>query len=149
MKTFLFIMLALTLNANELQWVDEQIQAIKPSRSGVDKKSIEMLTDPFIFIKKESTEKNTKQSNGSNKLSPNTTTKSTTNAIVKKETSFALDAIMNDSALINGKWYKINSKIGQYTIKTVDKTSVVLSYKSKELLLTTRSKSKNVKFKNN
>ena len=151
MKNLLFLIISLSLFANELQWVDEQIEAIKPSRSGIDKKSIEDLQDPFIFLLKTKEEKlnKTASSTSKNNIAPIRSVSSTNNTITKKETSFSLDAIINNSALINGKWYNLNSKVGSYTLTNVDKTSVVLSYKSKELLLTTQSKSKNIKFKNN
>ena len=69
--------------------------------------------------------------------------------ISTKTTSFFLDAIINKSALINGKWYKLNAKVGKYTLSSVDKMSVILSYKGRQLLLSTATHNKKLKFKNN
>ena len=137
--------------ANELEWVDEQIQAIKPPRNGISKSQIDMIKDPFIFLKKEIKEKPGTKAVVTNKSysSKKYVSKSTTNKVSKQSTSFSLDAIINKSALINGKWYKLHSKIGKYTLSSVDGTSIILSYKDQELLLTTRSKTKKLKFKNN
>ena len=137
--------------ANELEWVDEQIQAIKPPRNGISKSQIDMIQNPFIFLKKELKEKPGTKAVVTNKSysSKKYVSKSTTNKVSKQSTSFSLDAIINKSALINGKWYKLHSKIGKYTLSSVDGTSIILSYKDQELLLTTRSKTKKLKFKNN
>ena len=137
--------------ADELKWVDEQIQAIKPPRVGITKSKIDTIRDPFIILKKQLKEKPTKKALTSNKstISKGNISKSTTNAISKQTTSFTLNAIINKSALINGKWYKLHSKLGKYTLSHIDASSVILSYKNKELLLTTHTKNKKLKFKNN
>ncbi|MBC8236959.1 MAG: hypothetical protein H8E76_01900 [Helicobacteraceae bacterium] len=137
--------------ANELTWVDEQIQAIKPPRDGISKSKIDMVKDPFIFLNKELKEKTSKKTLTANKsiISKKSFSESKTNQISKQSTSFSLDAIINKSALINGNWYKLHSKVGKYTLSAVNGTSIILSYKNKDLLLTTRSKTKKLKFKNN
>ena len=137
--------------ADELKWVDAQIQAIKPPRSGISKSQIDMIKDPFIFLKKETEKNSSKKAIATVKsyTKKNNISKPRTNKISKQITSFSLDAIINKSALINGRWYKLHSKIGKYTLTAIDGTSIILSYKNKELLLTTRSKAKKLKFKNN
>jgi hypothetical protein len=137
--------------ADELKWVDEQIQAIKPPRIGITKSNIDMIEDPFIFLKKQLKEKSTTKALRSNKnaMSKQNRSKSVTNTISEQTASFSLGAIINKSALINGRWYELHSKIGRYTLSNIDTTSVILSYKNKELLLTTRAKIKKLKFKNN
>ncbi|WP_455756530.1 hypothetical protein [Sulfurimonas sp.] len=152
MKTLLMIILSTFLFSNELEWVDEQIKAIKPPRNGINKSKVTTTKNPFIFIKKDEDEDskneqlpNTNVVPSSNLINPQLDTNKTS----KKNTNFVLNAIINKSALINGKWYKIKDKVNKYTINTIDKTTVLLKYKRKELLLSTQTKNKNLKFRNN
>jgi len=154
MKNILLILslfIATCTIANELKWVDEQIQAIKPPRSGISKSQIDMIQNPFIFLKQESKEKPAKKVPASRKstISKQKISTSTRNKLSKKSASFTLSAIINKSALINGKWYELHSKVGAYTLSSIDVNSVVLSYKKKKVFLSTRSKTKKLKFKNN
>ena len=57
MKIYIIALLLLTLNLNstELQWVDEQIDAIKPLRIGLKLSDVKILKDPIIFIKEKAT----------------------------------------------------------------------------------------------
>ena len=136
------------LSANELQWVDEQIKAIKPPRTSISKAKINSIKNPFIFLKKKA--KKEAKLKTKSVISSNNPKKSTTavsrNKISKQTTSFSLTAIINKSALINGKWYKLQSKVGKYTLSKVDRTSVILKYKKKELLLSTRAKTRKLKW---
>ena len=144
----LFFLLSISLTANELQWVDEQIQAIKPPRNAISKAKIDAVKDPFIFLKKTSKKKGSKLA-GKKKGTYTMKKNSGSKILAKKAPSLSLDAIINKSALINGKWYKINSKIGKYTLSSVNTTSVVLSYRKKEIRLSTRSGTNKLKFRNN
>jgi len=150
MKTLLiYISVILTINtyANELKWVDEQIQAIKPPRNGVSKTKINGLSNPFVFLQKNKDISNKKSvASRSKKTTPSLLNK---NKVSKKSNIITLDAIINKSALINGKWYKINDKIGKYTLSSVERTTAILKYKNKELYLSTNSRNKHLKFKNN
>ena len=143
------LIISLSLSANELQWVDEQIQAIKPPRSGISKSKVNSIKDPFIFLKKEKKVKEGKTARNTTNNTKKVVSATSKNSISKKVTSFSLDAIINKSALINGKWYKINTKVGKYTLSSVDKTSVILSYEKKQLLLSTATQNKKLKFNNN
>ncbi len=135
-------LLSLNLLANELQWVDEQIEAIQPPRVGISESEIALLKDPFIFLKKSDT---------NTTVNTTTTTLVTTDIQMKKEPiekkELILDAIMNKSALIDGKWYKLNDKIDDLTISDISTTTVTLSKKGKKEILST-NKNKNLKFKN-
>jgi len=150
MKTLLFItflFLTQSLSSNELAWVDEQVNAIKPPRTGIKNSAISRLKDPFIFFKKKKSKKSSKSKKRvSNKKVASATNTRTLRKKVKK--TLTLDAIMNHSALISGKWYKIDDKVGRYTLTNVDETSVVLSNKGKRLVLSTNSRNLNLKFKN-
>lgn len=151
----LLLLLSVDLLANELEWVDKQIQAIKPPRSAISSAKINAVKDPFIFLNKETKKDKAKLATNVKKTSTNryrsksSSSKATTNKISRNTRSYTLDAIINKSALINGKWYKINTKVGKYTLSSVNVTNVTLKYKNKELLLSTRSKAKKLKFKNN
>ncbi|MEN8303943.1 MAG: hypothetical protein ABFQ64_07720 [Campylobacterota bacterium] len=155
MKTFFIVITALltaNLNANELAWVDEQVEAIKPPRTGMKSRELSILKDPFIFLKKnrtdESKKKSTKRSSAPRVAKSATSSTSGSKKIVKKKKGLTLSAVINTSAMINGKWYKIGDKISGYKVTKMDSTSVLLTKKSKKLLLSTNSKNKNLNFNN-
>jgi hypothetical protein len=140
MKNLLLaIALLLVVNsyANELNWVDEQVEAIKPSRTGMKKSSLNSIRDPFIFIKKSKKGKATTSNN-----------KTPLKQVVKKKITLKLTMVMNKSAQISGKWYRLGESVNGYKIEEITPKAVLLKKKNKELLLTTNSKSKNLKFKN-
>jgi hypothetical protein len=144
MKTFLVIttlFLGISAYANELTWVDEQVNAIKPPRTGMRTSELNSLKDPFIFLtpsekKKKKTTLKTKQK-----------TKVTKKAS-KKHITFKLRAIMNQKAMINNRWYKVGDSIHGYTLKEVNQKSVLLTRDKKKVLLTTKSKVSTLKFTN-
>ena len=148
MKTLLliFILLSSNLLSDELKWVDEQIQAIKPPREGVSSSKINSIKNPFIFLQKNKEKPKKKVLTSTNKV--NSTKVQNITRIEQKNISLHLSAIINNSAYINGKWYKIQEKVGKYTISRITRTDVILTYKQKRLLLSTRTKSKTLKFKN-
>lgn len=146
MKTLYIILLFLftsQLCANELTWVDEQVAAIKPPRIGISNKSISKLKDPFIFlvIQDEQVEKKGK------KFSKKVIIRS---HYIKRYYSkkLYLEAILNKSVMINRRWYKEGQWVYGYKIVKVNRTSVLLQKQNKKLLLSTMSKSKNLKFHN-
>jgi hypothetical protein len=146
MKTLAIILLLLLTNqlsANELAWVDEQVKAIQPPRIGISEKRIEQLKDPFIFLIKQ------EETIGSKSK------KTMKRAIhhpryVKKYHSkkLHLDAVLNKSALINHHWYKEGQYLYGYKLVKVQHSSVLLQKRNKTLLLSTESRSKNLKFHN-
>ncbi|QOY52819.1 hypothetical protein [Candidatus Sulfurimonas baltica] len=154
MKTILIasasIILTGILAANELAWVDEQIEAIKPPRKGIN---ISYAKDPFIFL-----EKNGYKAKGKRKVFlTSSSAKSTPSLkgstpyisdIQPPRTELILDLVINSSAMINGRWHKVNDKVGNYTLTDVGKDSVTLKIGDKELILSTHTKNKNLKFKN-
>ena len=149
MKTLIitstFLLLASSICATELSWVDEQIAAIKPARKS---SPIRNIKSPFIFLEK----------NGYVKKEPvlEEKTVSTTNAkgetitkVVKaKPKPLVLSAILNNTALINGTWYKKNDKIRSYTIASINKSTVTLKSADRRITLTTNVKNRTLKFKN-
>ena len=148
LTVLIFLFSSIVLIANELKWVDEQIEAIKPPRDGISSSKINMVGDPFVFLKKNKDKTKKSKLASKSKRSLNKSS-SNSNKVAKKSRVLVLDAIINNSALINGKWYNLKDRVGKYTLSSVDRTDIILSYKKKKLLLTTNSKNKNLKFKNN
>lgn len=148
MKTLLItlsLLLSVNLFSDELKWVDEQIEAIKPPRSGVDESKVNATVDPFLFLGKKSLSSTTAASKSSSGYKSSSASKA---KVYRKGKSLTLKAILNKSALINNKWYKINEKVGKYIISDIDKTTVTLKYGKSKLFLSTNSINKNLKFKN-
>jgi len=150
MKTFIISTVFLTLVnnsfSNEIKWVDKQIKAIKPDRIGIDNSKINSINDPFVFIvKTKKSQKKVNQTTYKNKKSSKSLKNQNTLSDEKK--FLVINAIINDSVLINGKWYKLKDKVGKYTINKIERKTVYLKSKSKKLLLTIKNKNKKIKFK--
>ncbi len=146
MKTLYIILLFVfthQLYANELTWVDEQVAAIKPPRIGISNKSIAKLKDPFIFLVKQNEQIVVRGKRSSKKVIRYS-------HYIKKYYSrkLYLEAILNKSVMINKRWYKEGQWVYGYKIVKVNRTSVLLQKQNKKLLLSTMSKSINVKFHN-
>ncbi|MDD5399963.1 MAG: hypothetical protein PHQ93_02110 [Sulfurimonas sp.] len=157
MKTTLITLVALFLSTtllavSELEWVDQQIEAIKPPRKGVEILNIE---DPFIFLQKSRADKKEGAVAATPQIAApalkpvcvdSNTSKSDKSGTKKDELS--LNTIINSSAMIDGNWYKISDKVSSYTIVDISKTTVTLKKGDKELILSTYSKTPTLKFKN-
>jgi hypothetical protein len=144
MKPIILFLITLFISsstcANELAWVDEQVEAIKPPRKAP---KINNISNPFIFLEKNGYKKVAKAK--SSKTRVKRKAGSSVNSSIGR---LYLDAIINSSALINGKWYKKNDKIGSYTIASIDKNFITLKKGGKKMTLSTDSKKQNLKFKN-
>jgi len=155
MKTLIItlsILFTTSIIADELSWVDEQVEAIKPPRSGMKSKDLSKLKDPFIFLLKNRGEEGeqkavtakasvpTKKLVAENKVQPQKTR--TINKIL------SLGVIMNNSAMISGEWYKIGDLVNGYKVSEVANNSVLLTKNKKELLLSTKSTNKQLNFNN-
>jgi len=137
--TILFSLLSISI-ADELQWVDKQIEVIKPKRKGISSKDIDKLKDPFVFLSKRPTYY---KSYKSKKYKTKRYTKTTkTNSTTKLH----LEAIMNRSALINQKWYKVGQKVQNFKIKEISPTKVILLKASRVMILSTDTKNTTLKF---
>jgi hypothetical protein len=135
-----FVALVSGLSSNELAWVDKQIDSIKPPREGINSAAITSLNDPFIFLKK--------PAETLTKGSPIASNSFVFKSEVKTAPVLRLTAIMNDTALINGKWYKVGDTLHGYKLLAINTKSVNLRSKKTKLTLSTQSNSKNLKFKN-
>ncbi|MGD9969286.1 MAG: hypothetical protein AB7S65_02415 [Sulfuricurvum sp.] len=111
----------------ELAWVDEQIAAILPSRIGVNENYVNGLKDPMKY------KKHTVASfNGlfSSRLLPPPQLGSS-NAVSLQppkivEEPLRLQAVMNQSAMINKKWYHVNEAVRSYSLAEIRGNSVLL-----------------------
>jgi len=143
-KLLLLLAIFSTLNllADELSWVDEQVEAIKPPREGISPQEVSKLKDPFIYYAVDKKKKHVKHIF-------HTHHKKGKKKVVVYNAKLSLAVIMNKSAFINGKWYKEGEKISGYTITHVNPgaKSVLLTKGKKQKILTTMSKNRNLKFK--
>ena len=121
-------------NDKELLWVDEQIKAILPPRVGVSDGFINSLLDPVKYIKPT---KGLGSIGASGLLAPpklgGIPLAMTPPKVI--EEPLRLQALMNKSALINGKWYKLNDGVRAYTLSEIKSNSVLLSSKKGQPLL--------------
>lgn len=156
MKTYIISLLLLTLNlySTELQWVDEQIDAIKPLRVGLKASDVAILNDPIIFLNgkvvsgsksKIRSKKYIKRKKSSRSYSK-TSSKSKIN--YKTIRGLNLEAIINNAIMINGRWYKLNDKIKGYKISEISRTTVLLTKRGRNFMLSTSNKNRTIKFKN-
>ena len=141
---YIFILFPLSLISDELSWVDQQIDAIKPKRVGIDYTKINHIKDPFIVLKKQN--KHIRQIQyTSNK--PYFKHRST--VITKAQPqckNMNLELIINNKAMINHKWYKISQKVCGYKILNIANGTVYLAKGKKQTLLTTKEKNNNIHF---
>lgn len=143
----MLILLATTLQANdqkpELAWVDAQIQAIKPPRKGVSPTTIKKLRDPFIYLGADG-----KLRKKYIKHTKRLTKKRVKREIPRKHYRLLLEAIINKSALINGRWYKEGSMVYDYKLKQVTPKTVILTRGSERIMLSTFTQNHTIKFIN-
>jgi len=145
MKTIfisLLLLLVVNLSADELKWVDEQIEAIKPPRSGMQAKELAKIKDPFIFLSSAKSKSKKKYKRSKYKRS------STKKKRAVLNNKFHLAMTMNQTARINDKWYKLGESISGYKIAKIDSSFVLLTKNKKNFLLSTHSKNTNLNFKN-
>jgi len=142
---------SIVCSANELDWVNTQVEAIKPPREGMNNSELAKARSPFIFLKANKTASNKKPSSKkpSTVKKITTTSKDKSGKVVSKESSknLVLSAVINKSALINGKWYKLNDTVYGYKLSNVNRTTVILIKGKKKLVLTTSDIKQNIKFK--
>ena len=144
--TILLVIFTSHLYANKLTWVDKQVAAIKPARVGISNRSVSELRNPFLFLVKHN--KQIKRKKFFKKVVRNS-------SYIKKDYSdgsyfkkLHLEAIFNKSVMINKKWYKEGELVHGYKLIKVNRTSVLLEKRNRKILLSTMSKSNNLKFHN-
>lgn len=117
----------------ELAWVDEQIRAIIPARIGIANGYIDSLRDPMKF--------RTPPVIGGKLLPPPKLGGFAAPAVV--EEPLRLQAMMNKSVLISGKWYKVGDSVRGMTISEVKPNSVLLAGKNGQKLILFLTKQNN------
>jgi hypothetical protein len=133
---------SISTNASELSWVDEQVKAIKPPRSGAKNWYLASVKSPFIFLGK------AKNVASKSKTSAKTASVKKLNT-PKPVQKLTLEAVINKSALIDGKWYKEGQTVYGYKLEKVNGRNVLLKKSQKSVLLTTKSELRSLKFNNN
>jgi len=129
----------------ELAWVDEQIQAILPSRVGVPDGYINSLRDPMKMNKPVRVAGTSTISSGMRLLAPPKLGNAVAFLPQPKvvEEPLRLLGIMNKSVLISGKWYKIGDQVRNYTVAEVKQNSVLLTGKKDQKLILFLTKQNN------
>ncbi|MCK9373884.1 MAG: hypothetical protein M0P91_11865 [Sulfuricurvum sp.] len=124
----------------ELAWVDEQIQAILPARIGISDAMVGSLGDP-IKLKKPVRIGSVPPIGTPVLFAPPKLAGVPKIALPKiVEEPLRLQALINKSALINGKWYKLNDSIRTYTLSEIRFNSVLLTGKADQKLILFLSK---------
>ncbi|HIP20517.1 MAG TPA: hypothetical protein EYG70_05285 [Sulfurimonas sp.] len=145
----LSVLLSTAILSNELSWVDQQVDAIKPARVGMKSSAVNRIKNPFIFLQKNKTtiDKTGKKvvSKGTKRVGPLVVKKEKVKTVNKV---LVLSAVMNNSAMISGKWYRIGDTVNGYKLNEINRNSVLLSKHKKQLLLSTKSNSDKLKFLN-
>ena len=144
MKHLLIIsIIVAALNAGQqLAWVDQKIQEIKPERTGMNSSITKRLRDPFIYLKVEKKLEDAKVSSKTNSLSK---TPEEIAKIKSSEEPLKLIMVMNSSALINGEWYKKGSDIRAYKLIEVTSSYVTLKNAKKEKRIFLNEKNPDIK----
>lgn len=127
----------------ELAWVDEQIQAILPARIGISDAMVGSLNDPIKL--KKPVRIGVAPPTGTPVLFAPPKLSSVPKVVLPKivEEPLHLQALINKSALINGKWYKLNDSIRTYTLSEIKFNSVLLTGKADQKLILFLNKQNN------
>ena len=108
--------------------IDKLVNDIKQERIGLKDSEIRSAKDPFIYT--------------GGKIGRIISSYKT----VKRHYRFVLSAVINDRVKINGRWYKLNSKVNGFRISRVGKDHVLLTRKNERIrVFLKRSKSKKIK----
>jgi hypothetical protein len=145
----LSVFLSTVIFSSELSWVDKQVDAIKPPRSGMKASGLKRIKNPFIFLEKN----RTTDSKENPKVQLQASTKQNSLVIKKQKIKtvnkvLVLSLLMNNSAMISGEWYKLGDKVNGFEIIEINRNSILLRKQKKKLLLSTNSNTKKLKFLN-
>ena len=109
----------------EMEHYDQLFSAINEQRKGLSEPELKSLSDPFLKIK------NTNHDNNGS-----------------MGETFDLQAIFNNKAKINGKWYQAKDSVGEYELASIKSKSVTLINKDEKIDLNlTKGANKNVVIK--
>ncbi|MDD3342515.1 MAG: hypothetical protein PHR87_02950 [Sulfurospirillaceae bacterium] len=133
MKTFLKILCSVTFlfdliyaknilsMGNEVKEYDTIFEKIAEKRIGIQSSSIDAISNPFIL--------NNSATIADDNNTPNT--------------SYQLEATINQHAKINGNWYKIHQRVGEFKLVKVNPDSIILHNEAerKEIFIRTKDAS--------
>ncbi len=105
---------------------DDLFNAINKERKGISEKDVDKTENPFVSADK------------------SLVTEENNNSKASKEEVYVLKGILNNSANINGNWYKLNEKIGEFTILKIKENSVIIGSSGSSLELKLYEGNKNV-----
>ena len=94
----------------EMEYYDQLFSAINEQRKGLSESELKSLSDPFLRIK---------------------TTNHDNNGSLDE--TFDLQAIFNNKAKINGKWYQAKDNVGEYELASIKSKSVTLINKDEKI----------------
>lgn len=125
---FILMLYSVSLANNsqaEMEHYDQLFSAINEQRKGLSESELKSLSDPFLKIK---------------------TTNHDNNGSLDE--TFDLQAIFNNKAKINGKWYQAKDNVGEYELASIKSKSVTLINKDEKIDLNlTKGANKNVVIK--
>lgn len=125
---FILMLCSVSLANNsqaEMEHYDQLFSAINEQRKGLSESELKSLSDPFLKIKTTNHD-----NNGS------------------MDETFDLQAIFNNKAKINGKWYQAKDNVGEYELASIKSKSVTLINKDEKIDLNlTKGANKNVVIK--
>ena len=141
MKKILIVIVPIYISAISLshQEITKMVESIKLERAGLGLNILDNTPNPFAIEKKVVKEK------------PKEKIKVKKVKVKKQpEKVYTLMAILNHRAFIDGKWYRVGSKLGIYTIKAIGDRSVILRDVRGEKILKIKEREKKFKmFKGN
>ncbi|SFV67509.1 hypothetical protein MNB_SV-12-553 [hydrothermal vent metagenome] len=125
-------LLSLSISATSLshEEIIKMVLKIKEERIGIDLATLEKTPNPFPIVEEVKEKKVEKK------------IKIERPKIVKKTVIHKLVAILNHSAFIDGKWYKVGNKVGVYTLTHIgiDSVTIKSEKESKRLVIPQREK---------
>lgn len=125
---FILMLCSVSLANNsqaEMEHYNQLFSAINEQRKGLSESELKSLSDPFLKIK---------------------TTNHDNNGSLDE--TFDLQAIFNNKAKINGKWYQAKDNVGEYELASIKSKSVTLINKDEKIDLNlTKGANKNVVIK--
>lgn len=143
LKTIIFVVCTITLlisstiakeefSANfksKISEYDKFFKQISEKRTGISNEQINQVKNPFVMTYSKVVVKDANSTATSKKL------------------TYTLNATFNNKAKINGKWYNINSKIGDFKLASIRTNSVIIKneHLKKELFIRKSNVSK-IKF---
>jgi hypothetical protein len=132
MKTRVLFFLLMVCSASlannsqaEMEHYDQLFNAINEQRKGLSESELKSLSDPFLKLKTINHDNNS-----------------------SFDDTFDLQAIFNNKAKINGKWYQAKDRVGEYELTNIKTKSVTLINKDEKIDLNlTKGASNNVVIK--